>query len=239
MKKKIIIILLVLVSLSSILFINLGNKSTAQECNDCTPIPTPPGDSDYSKINCNCTGAIPTIKASASEITSGGSITLWVDSGGKACPDFTWSVSSAKYSLNKSKTNNDLETVTMTAASGTCSTTGYNNSNIYVTVTVTDSCRNTNQIEIRNTAGDWVLEDICTQNNGNKTEVTHIVKVIGSKKYELWGECCNPAICGSDKNCCTLFNLINGYCTYCTSQMIVPKLRSVKGVIETSNWTCP
>jgi hypothetical protein len=167
MKKKITLILLILAVLSSILFINLGNKSTAQECNDCTLIPTPPGDSNYSKINCNCVGTIPTIKASTSEIKSGSSITLWVDSGGKACPDFTWSVSNAKYTLNKSKTVNDLETVTMTAASGTCSSTGYDNSSIYVIVNVTDSCKQTNQIIIRNTAGKWgtYSTHLCGYNN--------------------------------------------------------------------------
>jgi hypothetical protein len=160
MKKKITLILLILVALSSILFINLGNKSTADECKDCDSkkplaVPTPPGNADYTKINCNCSEATPTIKASASTIAPGGSITLWVDSGGKACPDFTWSISSAKYTLNKSKTTADFETVTMTAASGICSTTGYDNSNIYVTVTVMDRCEITNQIIILNTAGHW------------------------------------------------------------------------------------
>jgi hypothetical protein len=185
MKKKIILILLVFITLSSILFVNLENKSTAQECNDCaTPIPTPPGDSNYSKINCNCTGAIPTIKASASTIASGGSITLWVDSGGKACPDFNWSISSAKYTLNKNKTTNDLETVTMTAASGTCSTTGYNNSNIYVTVTVTDRCGITSQAIIRNTSGQWgSITYKC--NNGNSC--TSYYLILGSRRYFLCG----------------------------------------------------
>jgi hypothetical protein len=208
MKKKIIIILLVLVALSSIFFINLGNKSTAQECNDCTPIPTPPGDSYYSKINCNCTGAIPTIKTSADTIASGGSITLWVDSGGKACPDLTWSVSSTKYSLNKFKTTADLETVTMTAASGACSSTGYNNSNIYVTVTVTDKCGITNQIEIRNAVGGWknftfeCLSEMC----GSPTTY---YKIVGNKKYyvsacyngaEVYGE----SICSLGMENCSL-----------------------------------
>jgi hypothetical protein len=54
MKKRIIIILLVLVALSSIIFVNLGNKSTADECKDCNSqkpiaVPTPPGNSDFSK----------------------------------------------------------------------------------------------------------------------------------------------------------------------------------------------
>jgi hypothetical protein len=160
MKKKIIISLLILAALSSILFINMGNKSTADECKDCNSqkpiaVPTPPGNADFTKINCNCTGAIPTIKASATTIASGGSITLWVDSGGKACPDFTWSVSSAKYTLNKSKTTNDLETVTMTAASGTCSS-GYNTGNVNITVTATDRCGKNSKIILRNTTAGWI-----------------------------------------------------------------------------------
>ena len=68
---------------------------------------------------CNCIGSTPDIDSSSDEIAAGGSITLWVDSGGLACPPYNWSVSGNGYSLDKSTTNNDMETVTLTCASGT------------------------------------------------------------------------------------------------------------------------
>ena len=61
----------------------------------------------------------PKIKYSSDTIAAGGSITLWVDSGGTALPPYNWSVSETGYSISPSTTNNDLETVTLTCASGT------------------------------------------------------------------------------------------------------------------------
>ncbi len=42
---------------------------------------------------CECLGFTPDIDSSADTIAAGGSITLWVDSGGLACPPYNWSVS--------------------------------------------------------------------------------------------------------------------------------------------------
>ena len=121
MRKKFIIILLFLISLSSIMFVNLSIKTVADECHDCNQISTEPGDADYCGMSsdCDCQGAEPTIVASSDVIEAGGSITLHVDSGGLACPCYTWSVSGTGYSLSKSKTHNDLEEVTLSCASGT------------------------------------------------------------------------------------------------------------------------
>jgi hypothetical protein len=104
----------------------LNNLVLAEDCVDCadcadkdgvTQTPTPPGNSEYpgdwrEQYR-------PTIYASSETITAEGSITLWVDSGGKACAPYTWEVSGTGYSLDKSKTDNDLETVTLSCASGT------------------------------------------------------------------------------------------------------------------------
>ena len=157
MRKKFIIILLFLISLSSIMFVNLSIKTVADECHDCNQISTEPGDADYCGMSsdCDCQGAEPTIVTSSDVIEAGGSITLHVDSGGLACPCYTWSVSpSSKYSLDKTKTNNDLEEVTLMAASGSCGS-GYTSSTINATVTVTDNCGESQQIVIRNTGGGW------------------------------------------------------------------------------------
>jgi len=104
---------------------------------------------------CECIGTTPTIYASSLTIAPEGTITLYVDSGGTACPPYSWSVSGVGYTLDKNTTENDLETVTLTApaSSGTCGT----DYDIYATVTVTDDCGVTDEIEIRNTAGRWVI----------------------------------------------------------------------------------
>jgi hypothetical protein len=61
----------------------------------------------------------PKIQYSSDTITAGGSITLWVDSGGHACPSYNWSVSETGYSISPGTTNNDLETVTLSCDAGT------------------------------------------------------------------------------------------------------------------------
>jgi hypothetical protein len=92
-------------------------------CVDCEeksqPVLTLTGNADYSKINNVCSGATPTIHTSSSTIAPGDSITLYVDSGYLALPPYSWSVFGTGYSLNKSTTNNDLEEVTLSCASGT------------------------------------------------------------------------------------------------------------------------
>jgi len=61
----------------------------------------------------------PKIKSSSDTIAAGDSITLWVDSGGQACPLYHWSVSGTGYSISPSTTNTAPETVSLTCAAGT------------------------------------------------------------------------------------------------------------------------
>ena len=95
------------------------------------------------------------IYTSSDEIDPGGAITLYVDSGGLACPPYQWSVSGTGFSLDKSQTYNDLETVTLTApySFGTCGV----NYDVLATVTVIDQCGGTDEIKIKNTGGSWVF----------------------------------------------------------------------------------
>jgi hypothetical protein len=143
---------------------------------------------------CECVGATPTIVASASTIAPGGSITLYVDSGGLACPPYSWETDDIAYSIT-SETDNDLEEATLSASSGSCGGT-YDNDNIVVTVTVTDNCGLTDTIKIRNTEGDWggYVYDagMCSFLSG----ATVTTSVSGDKEYSLeWkvgsndGEC--------------------------------------------------
>ena len=100
---------------------------------------------------CECTGSQPEIKVSSETIASNSDISLWVDSGGLACPDYEWSVSGTGYSLDDSTTKNDLETVTLSCAAGSCGV----DYDVYCTVTVTDQCGETVNVVIRNTGGTW------------------------------------------------------------------------------------
>jgi hypothetical protein len=61
----------------------------------------------------------PKIKSSSDTIAAGGSITLWVESGGYAFSPYNWSVSETGYSISPSTTNNCAEIVILTCASGT------------------------------------------------------------------------------------------------------------------------
>lgn len=101
---------------------------------------------------CKCDGGTPTIQASDTTIAPGGSITVTVNSGGLACPPYTWTVAGTGYSIAPATTENDLETAQLTSAAGACGV-GYG---AYATVTVTDSCGVTDTAYIRNSAGDWV-----------------------------------------------------------------------------------
>jgi hypothetical protein len=130
---------------------------------------------------CECQGATPTIVASDSTIDPGGSITLYVDSGGLACPPYTWEVDDASYQIT-SETENDLENATLTANSGSCGGE-YSSDNIVVTVTVIDNCGLTDTIKIRNTDGDWYSKVTTCTFSGSTTEI--IENIIDDVKYTM------------------------------------------------------
>lgn len=107
---KIIIPIAFLLTFSLTLYI--GSHVIAQVNSDCqseTPISTIPDDPNPLPRPCNCSGVSPTLISSGTTIAPGGSITLWIDSGGLACPYYQWSVSGTGYSLDNSTTSNDLE----------------------------------------------------------------------------------------------------------------------------------
>ena len=104
------------------------------------------------KTECECVNADPLIYATSSTINPGSSINMYVDSGGYACPPYSWTVSGLGYSLNKGTTDNDLEVVTLSSASGSCGT----NYAAVASVTVTDNCGRPYNARFRNTGGKWV-----------------------------------------------------------------------------------
>jgi hypothetical protein len=169
---------------SAILFffiLGLASISAAGDCGDCKEPPTFPGNAS----RCQC-AAVPTIVAKYADTSNadketigpGRPVTLSANGG---CPPYTWSTSSAGYSLSTDKTYNDGDTVTLTNTSTTSCGSTYN---IVATVTVTDSCPTpkSNTIEIRNAQGRWGSSiSVCGYAGGDR--YTHIV---GSRNYRVW-----------------------------------------------------
>jgi hypothetical protein len=153
MTKGIILRTCMFIIIPSVLCLNPVFVASVEDCQNCGGPGTPTSAGNLVRQpgwDCICTGAKPTIVASSETISKGGSITLRVNSGGLACPSYTWSTTSKGYTLNKTKTNND-EAVTLSCTTGNCGT----NYDVYATIKVTDNCGQPADIVIRNTAGTW------------------------------------------------------------------------------------
>jgi hypothetical protein len=136
----------------------LDSLALAEDCagrKDVTQTPTPPGNAEYPEDWRDQYS--PTIYASDDEISPEGTITLYVDAGGMGCPPYSWSLTGTGYNIEDDDgdqiTDDDLETITLTAptSTGTCGT----DYDIHATVTVEDTCGLTDSAIIRNTAGHW------------------------------------------------------------------------------------
>jgi len=158
---------------------------------------------------CECIGTTPTIydDDADNEIESAGSVNLWVDSGGTACPPYTWSTSSTGWSLNSNKTNNDLETVTLSLINTSGKTCG-TDYDVYATVTVTDDCGVTDDI-IMIYSGRYYSRNLgCAYDTGGGTcatydceNIPYLFAVVGGKLYRWsFSEAC-VNVCGSGWTC--------------------------------------
>ena len=169
----------------------------AQDCEECDGkgTPTPAGNAEYA-WPCKCTGKTPTIYDNDADnlIPSAGSVNLWVNSGGLACPPYTWTVSGTGWSLNKSTTENDLEQVTLSLINTTGKKCGTNYTP-YATVTVTDACGKTDDIVMRYSGGKWNL-------------IASAVSAFSKAKTECWVSS-PPPPCNLNGN--TIFDVISGY----------------------------
>lgn len=212
MTKGIILRTCMFIIIPSVLCLNPVFVASVEDCQNCGGPGTPTSAGNLVRQpgwDCICTGAKPTIVASSETISKGGSITLRVNSGGLACPSYTWSTTSKGYTLNKTKTNND-EAVTLSCTTGNCGT----NYDVYATIKVTDNCGQPADIVIRNTAGTWSkVEDItsnwlcsvCPLDCGGATgciptDETIIVdnqKWYVSQAYCVWGRNCKSKVCTS------------------------------------------
>ena len=152
-----------MVTLCSLFFISTGKKTTAKECNDCDQISTAPGNADYSQMNCDCSciGGLPVIVTSdnADTVKRNNKIDVWIDSGGEACPKYTWEIIGNGFHFgsvsgpNTAITNADSAILQIWADNNACGS---------AIITVRDCCGETSTISVREPDnGKWVLiEDI-------------------------------------------------------------------------------
>jgi hypothetical protein len=131
-----------------------------EDCADdkgATQTPTPAGNAEYANLWRDQCAPIIYDDDDDDMVDSGGSVKLWVDSGGLACPPYTWSTSNTGWSLYSNETENDLETVTLSLidTSGKTCGTDYD---VYAILTVTDDYGVTDDIVIRYSGGQWVFD---------------------------------------------------------------------------------
>ena len=133
--------------------------STIVFANDCQsdtpPISTVPGNRI---IPPNWRDAYkPKIYSDNDEIARNNYVNVWVDSDGKACPPYSWSVSGTGFHFDSASgpttatTNADLETLQLWADGTACGP---------ATITVTDLCEGNDEEYVRCTNGRWVKKNI-------------------------------------------------------------------------------
>jgi len=179
---------------------------------------------------CECIGTTPTIYDDDADdaIASGGSVNLWVDSGGTACPPYTWSTSDAGWTLvdddGDQITENDLETITLSLISTAGKTCGTDYA-VYATVTVTDACAATDDIIMRYSGGKWI---ICESGSASCTSAAWAdgsdagYTIIGN--HRVYEGCCYKGFgsCGNNPYSATITCSVDGWqftvsSTHCTS----------------------
>ncbi len=147
------------ISIFAIAFNLIGPNVMAQEA--CI-VPTLVGNAEFpegwiSENGCICTGGAPNIIKSLSEeetLPRNSSTTVWVDSGGKACPPYNWTISGTGFHFDSATgpttatTTDDLQSVNVWADDTACGAG---------TISVSDSCKVTQSVEIRSQYGSWVL----------------------------------------------------------------------------------
>ena len=117
-------------------------------------VPTVAGNTDFkegwtSENGCICAGVAPNIIKSLSEeetLPRNSSTTVWVDSGGKACPPYNWTISGTGFHFESATgpttatTTKDLQSLSVWADDTACGAGK---------VSVSDSCNVTHSVEIR------------------------------------------------------------------------------------------
>ncbi len=158
-------------------------------------VPTVAGNTDFkegwtSENGCICAGVAPNIIKSLSEeetLPRNSSTTVWVDSGGKACPPYNWTISGTGFHFESATgpttatTTKDLQSLSVWADDTACGAGK---------VSVSDSCNVTHSVEIRSQNGDWfIIEDIScgTLDPGGCTCYSEYCCIQGEYRYcDIW-----------------------------------------------------
>lgn len=237
MKKMTVLFILII----SVLFLFSIHSFGAQECKTII-ISTYPENVD-SLPQYECQESELSIVSSSPTIAQGGSITLHVSSDGLTTPPYTWSTTSNGYSFDKSTTDNDLEEVTLSCASGSCGV----NFDVTATVTVTDNCGTQFTAKIRNTAGGWSLCDVANVSIGSwckyggcydncdrvEVDANHRFWVAGSTSTD-----CMPLPYQINWNSCDSFTYVLTSVGTCTTSCTPQPFTRIKHWV-TEIWSCP
>ena len=142
----------------------------------------------------------PKIYSDNDEIARNNYVNVWVDSDGKACPPYNWSVSGTGFHFNSASglttatTNADLETLQLWADGTACGS---------ATITVTGACEDVATGYVRCTTGQWVLDqsNVCVISGDGSCfyawSMNTCELIVGQGKQvqhtrQLGGGCCWP-----------------------------------------------
>jgi RHS repeat-associated protein len=131
------------------------------------------------------------IYTSSDTVDRNNNVNVWVDSDGKACPPYSWSVSGTGFHFNSASgpttatTNADLQTLQLWADGTACGP---------ASITVTDDCDEVTSGVVRCLdASDWVLKEQCNScyidcsTYGCPTCTAPSDYIIGEKKWVFFG----------------------------------------------------
>ena len=114
---------------------------------------------------CECLGYEPAVHPDGSTIARSGTLSMWVENDGLACPPYTWSVTAGGggcaggLTLSKTTTEADYEYNTLIASAS---------ADGYATVTATDTCGVSSSATVKVTGGtaDWVFTQHANNSGG-------------------------------------------------------------------------
>jgi len=153
-------VILILWSVPFLFFLclNVNSIATAADCEPCgSETPSSPGNTTIpDNFHLNIVARYTNQSASdPNTIASSYPVYLHVESSGYSCPNYTWSIASKGYSLDKTETSSASEEVMMSVVSGSCGKNGSGDYDVVAVVTVTDDCGKSNTIVIRHESGVW------------------------------------------------------------------------------------
>lgn len=152
------------------------------------------------------------------------SVAVYVNGSGD---NIDWTISGTGFWLNKAHTLTSVEDAgigVLVYADESCCGTAH--------VIAQDCKGDTAGGYVLCTTGEWELDAECSQGGGSSVPGSTFYS--GAYKYQWWGECCNPATCGTDNHCCSFVGIY--WCTGCDAEP--PDNSTTKLTVERSVWVC-